>query len=50
VMAFLVKPQSGGLSLEAVTLPTYLPYAVADSLLATGLFSMVYFLVTKKRT
>jgi hypothetical protein len=49
-MAFLAKPQSGGLSLDAVALPSYLPYAVAGLLLATCLFSIVYFFVTKNRT
>jgi hypothetical protein len=44
LMAFLAKPQSGGLSLEAIALPSYLPYAPAGLLLATCLFSIVYFL------
>ncbi len=43
-MAFFAKPQSGALSLEAIALPSYLPYAVAGLLLATCLFSIVYFL------
>lgn len=47
-MAFLVKPQGGGLNLEAGALPSYLPYAIAGLLLATGLVSMVYFFVKNR--